>query len=159
MSSSSAARLRAVEPEDVPAVTDLVRDVLAEFGMEFGVGSGTDEEVLRLPGSYTGAGGLFWVAEEEGGPLLGTCGLFPLVPDTWELRKMYVHPRARGRGVGRLLLDHALAAARAGGARRVVLDTHHSMTAAIRLYERAGFLRDDAQIRGARCTVGYRLDL
>jgi hypothetical protein len=41
----------------------------------------------------------------------------------------------------------------------VVLDTTHSMSAAIAFYERNGFVRDDAQIRGARCSRGYRLDL
>jgi ribosomal protein S18 acetylase RimI-like enzyme len=57
------------------------------------------------------------------------------------------------------LLDRAVAAARDRGARHVVLDTLHTMDAAVRLYERAGFVRDDAQIRGARCSRGYRLDL
>jgi len=152
-------RLREVTAADVPAVVELVREVLAEFGLEFGVGSPTDEEVMALPGSYQAGGGLFWVVEDERGALLGTCGIHPLGPDTMELRKMYLRPAARGRGVGRLLLDEAIAAARARGARRMVLDTIERMEGARRLYERTGFVRDDDQIRGARCTVGYRLDL
>jgi putative acetyltransferase len=149
-------RIREVEERDVPAVVEIVRRVLAEFGLEFGVGSRTDEEVKRLPGAYAGGG--FWIAEDGGG-LLGTCGLFPLGEATYEIRKMYVDGRARGRGVGRALLERALADARDRGARVVVLDTLHTMEDAIRLYERSGFVRDDAQIRGARCTRGYRLDL
>jgi putative acetyltransferase len=155
----SAIGLRPVRAGDVPAVVDIVRAVLAEFGLEFGVGSATDDDVLRLPGSYWEAGGMFWVAEDPCGEILGTCGVYPVEPGTLELRKMYVRPEARGRGVGRLLLDHAIAEARASGARRIVLDTLHTMQAAVHVYERAGFARDDAQIRGARCTRGYRLDL
>jgi ribosomal protein S18 acetylase RimI-like enzyme len=57
------------------------------------------------------------------------------------------------------LLDACEAAARAGGAQRLVLDTTHAMSQAARLYERAGFLRDDTQIRGSRCSIGYRKEL
>src|SRR5690606_9607985 len=135
-------RLREVTAADVPAVVELVREVLAEFGLEFGVGSPTDEEVMALPGSYQAGGGLFWVVEDERGALLGTCGIHPLGPDTMEPRQMYLRPAAPGRG-----------------ARRMVLDTIERMEGARRLYERTGFVRDDDQIRGARCTVGYRLDL
>lgn len=151
--------LRAARAADVPAVVALVREVLAEFGLELGVGSATDDDLFRLPASYDTAGGAFWVAVDGDGLLLGTCGIYPVAPQTFELRKMYVHPRARGRGAGRSLLEHALAAARERRARHVVLDTLHTMDAAVRLYERAGFVRDDSQIRGARCSRGYRLDL
>jgi putative acetyltransferase len=159
MSVETAPRLRSVEQADVPAVAELVREVLAEFGLVFGVGSGTDDDVLRLPGSYTDGGGRFWVAEDPSGQLLGTCGIYPIGSRIYELRKMYVHPRARGHGVGRLLLEQALAAARARRAEQIVLDTHERMLAAVKLYERVGFVRDDGQIRGERCTRGYRLDL
>lgn len=154
----AAVRVRVVEERDVAPLASLVREVLAEFGLEFGVGSATDEEVLRLPASYVEHGGAFWVAEDELG-LLGSCGIFPLDAATFELRKMYVHRRARGRGVGSRLLERAVEEARGRGAATLVLDTLHTMEAAIRLYERYGFVRDDAQIRGARCTRGYRLDL
>ena len=47
------------------------------------------------------------MALDGDGALLGTCGVFPLDARTWELRKMYLHGRSRGRGVGRRLLDAA----------------------------------------------------
>lgn len=151
-------KVRPVQSDDVPAVVRLVREVLGEFGLEFGVGSATDDALLALPGAYEDAGGMFWVAEEDGG-LLGTCGVYPLDPTTFELRKMYVHPGARGRGLGRALLEGSIAFVRTAGARHLVLDTVDLMAGAIRLYERYGFVRDDGQIRGSRCTRGYRLDL
>lgn len=152
--------IRAVTADDVPRVVDLVRRVLAEFGLSFGDGSATDQQLYGLPGSYTADGlGAFYVAEDPGGRLLGTAGVAALDAETFELRKMYLEPAARGTGLGRLLLERALAHVRGSGGRRVVLDTTDQMVAAIRFYERHGFRRDDAWIRGARCSRGYVLDL
>lgn len=154
----SAATVRPVRAEDVPAVVALVRETLAEFGIAFGVGAETDTQLLGLPGSYESLGGAFFVAEREE-VLVGTAGVVPVEPGVFELRKMYLATGARGHGVGQRLLDVCLAAVRERGGRRVVLDTTEQMTAAIRFYERNGFVRDDAQRRAARCSRGYRLEL
>jgi putative acetyltransferase len=152
--------LRSVEASDVPAVVDLVREVLAEFSLTFGEGSTTDEELWRLPGSYTARGGAFWVAVDDATRvILGTCGLAAMEPGVFELRKMYLRPETRGRGVGRRLLRGALDFARSVGASRVVLDTTEQMKSAIAFYEAHGFVRDDRYIHGSRCTRGYVLAL
>ena len=150
--------LRAVQAADVPSVAALVRDVLGEFGIAFGVGSDTDDQVLALPGGYTAPGGAFFVAE-EGGRLAGTAGVMPMGGGVFELRKMYLRPGERGRGAGRALLEACVAFARSRGAVRLVLDTTEQMAAAIRFYERNGFTRDDACRRAPRCSRGYRLEL
>jgi putative acetyltransferase len=152
------ATIRVVEAGDVPRVTALVSRVLGEFGLTFGAGSDTDAQLAALPASYAARGGRFWVAL-DGDAVIGTCGLFPVAPDVLELRKMYLAEAARGRGLGRRLLECALAFARERGARRVVLDTTEQMQRAIAFYESNGFVRDDAQIRGARCSRGYARDL
>jgi putative acetyltransferase len=146
--------VRAVEARDVPAVTALVAEVLGEFGLEFGKGSPTDAELHDLPSSYFGRGGAFWVALRDG-ELLGTCGMFPVAPDTYELRKMYLRRASRGLGLGKQLLDVAVDWVRAQGGTRIALDTIDEMTQAIAFYEANGFVRDDAQRRAARCTRGY----
>lgn len=148
-------RVRPVTRGDVSGVVSLVRTTLAEFGLTFGEGSETDEQLLRLPESYEQGGGRFWVAEDEDGVLLGTCGVYPVAPGDMELRKMYLAADARGKGVGKRLLEESVAFCRARGARRMVLDTVEQMTTAIAFYERNGFVRDDAQIRGRRCSRGY----
>ena len=155
-----ASTLRFVRRQDVPEVVELVRTVLAEFGLTFGQGAKTDEEVKGLPASYDEGGGAFWVAvDDASGRILGTCGVHPVAPHTYELRKMYLHRDARGLGLGQKLLDEAVAWTRAQGGTRMVLDTIHEMTRAIAFYEANGFVRDDAQIRGARCSRGYARDL
>lgn len=146
--------IREVAPEDVDAVVRFVTESLAEFGLAFGVGAKTDDDLPHLPGSYREHGGAFWVAY-EGDALVGTAGVFPVAPATYELRKMYVRPSTRGSGLGRRLLETAVAWTRAHGGTHLVLDTMEKMTRAIAFYEAHGFVRDDTQKRGDRCSRGY----
>lgn len=150
--------IRHVEAGDVAAVVELVRTTLAEFGIVFGEGAETDVQLEQLPGSYTGSGGAFFVAVDEA-QVIGTAGLALVEPGLFELRKMYLRPEARGRGVGQLLFDACLAHAIAHGGKRIVLDTTEKMTTAIAFYERNGFVRDDTQRRAPRCSRGYRREL
>jgi GNAT superfamily N-acetyltransferase len=142
-----------VSEADVPDVIALVAEVLAEFGLEFGKGTKTDDDLRGLPGSYRS--GAFWVGRAESGDLLGTCGVFPVGGSTFELRKMYLRPAARGLGLGSQLLDIAEAWVREHGGKLIVLDTIEAMASACTFYERRGFVRDDAQIRASRATRGY----
>ena len=151
--------LRPITSAEVPAAIALVRATLPEFGLTFGEGSPTDAQMSALPGSYRDAGGEFFVALDDGGALLGTAGVMPVAPGVFELRKMYLRPATRGQGVGKKLLAACLAFCRERQAVSVVLDTLHEMKEAVAFYERNGFVRDDAQIRGSRCSRGYRLDL
>jgi ribosomal protein S18 acetylase RimI-like enzyme len=56
-------------------------------------------------------------------------------------RMLVVHPSARGRGIGELLVMACLDRAREAGKRRMVISTDRRMTTAHRLYERLGFTR------------------
>ena len=60
---------------------------------------------------------------------------------TAELKRMYVEPSVRGRGIGRALVQALEAEARRLGARRVVLETGTRLAPAIRLYETTGYAR------------------
>jgi len=156
--SSSTPTVRVANKSDVPAIVALVTATLAEFGIVFGVGSPTDEQLTRLPESYEDEGGRFFIAELDG-VLLGTAGIIPKDAARYELRKMYLDPRSRRQSVGQALLDECIKFASERGALFVVLDTTEQMTAAIGFYEKNGFVRDDAQITAPRCSRGYRLDL
>ena len=150
--------IREARASDIPAVVELVAATLAEFGLAFGVGAPTDDQLHHLPASYADHGGAFWVAL-DGDALVGTAGVFPVAPATFELRKMYLRPTTRGSGLGKRLLDTAITWSREHGATLLVLDTVEAMTRAIAFYERHGFVRDDAQRRGSRCSRGYALPL
>ena len=58
-----------------------------------------------------------------------------------ELKRMYVRPQFRGRGFGKLLLDHLAAHAQRNGIQLLRLETGIHQTEAIAMYERAGFRR------------------
>jgi putative acetyltransferase len=151
---SASFEIRAVTRDDVAGVLMLVREVLAEHGLEFGAGSPTDDALRGLPEAYTAQGGAFWVVSHRDA-VVGTCGVARVDAETFELRKMYLSPVTRGQGLGRALLERAIDHARAARAKRVVLDTTEQMQRAIALYEANGFVRDDRYITAARCSRGY----
>jgi ribosomal protein S18 acetylase RimI-like enzyme len=82
--------------------------------------------------------GTFLVVYRGGAPV--GCGALRLLdPDTAELKRMYVSPGARGRGLGRRLVAALEAEARALGVRRLVLETGVRQAAALALYRATGF--------------------
>lgn len=99
---------------------------------------GFDAEMAGLPGCYAQPRGEILVA--YGGPdPIGCVALRPLSDDICEMKRMYVRPVARSRGVGRLLATSIIAAARARGYRAMRLDTGASMHHAAALYRSLGF--------------------
>lgn len=82
--------------------------------------------------------GLFLLAV-AGGEVLGCGALQHLDDDTAEVKRMWVSPSSRRRGVGRRLLARLEDEARLAGRTRVVLDTNGSLTEALSLYRRQGY--------------------
>jgi GNAT superfamily N-acetyltransferase len=83
--------------------------------------------------------GAFFVAYLEGEPV-GCGAVRRIEPGVAEIKRMYVVPAARGRGVGRQILDALEIEARKLGARRLVLETGPRQPEAIALYRGAGFV-------------------
>jgi len=151
-------RLREATAADGAAVRALVSRVLAEYGLP-SEPTRADADLMNLDAHYRGAGGWFAVLEAPEGGIVGSVGWAPHGPGTVELRKMYLDAAHRGRGLGRRLLEAALASARAGGARRVTLETATVLGEAVRLYERAGFRRAPEAPQFCRCDLVMVLDL
>ena len=84
--------------------------------------------------------GRVWVARGADGEVLGHLqALVDHEGTTWEVKNTAVAADARRRGIGRLMLEHAVAEARSAGARRVVLATAAADVGALRFYQRCGF--------------------
>lgn len=99
-----------------------------------------DREVLDNPRrEIIDKGGAILMAENAAGAPVGAVALLAMADGGFELAKMGVVEEARGRGVGRMLMEAALAEARARGARRVYIETNSSLGPAIKLYEAYGF--------------------
>ena len=73
------------------------------------------------------------------GACIGCVALRRLSNNEYEVAKMAVRPAHQGAGIGRKLLNAAVAAARTMAARRLYIETNHTLTPAIRLYESVGF--------------------
>ncbi len=150
--------IRAASNLDREKVTALVSNVLAEFGLKIDPEE-TDADLLDIERNYLRAGGMFEVIEDERGRLLGTVGLYPVDDGTCELRKMYFVPEARGRGLGKYILERAIARAAELGFERIILETASVLKAANHLYVKYGFRPLAREHLPARADLAYILDL
>jgi ribosomal protein S18 acetylase RimI-like enzyme len=76
---------------------------------------------------------------EGGRGAVGCAALRPLDDETCEIKRLYVRPAWRGRGIGRALAETVVAEARRTGYKRMRLDAIRNMTAAVSLYASMGF--------------------
>ena len=91
------------------------------------------EEIDRITDYYGQRGGGFWVAIHDA-TLVGTFGLERASPEAMELRRMYVAPRARRRGIARQLLRFAEDECRRRKIFRLELSTSEIQEAALAFY-------------------------
>jgi GNAT superfamily N-acetyltransferase len=117
-------------------------------------------------------GALERIVAELDGALIGSVMLYSPTANAYgdamagagwpELRLLAVAAAARGRGVGTALVEECMRRARRAGANTLGLHTSGSLLAAIRMYERMGFVRapeGDFQPSGAELVMAYRLAL
>ena len=151
-------RIREATAMDHDAIFALIADTLREFGFPV-EDSGIDADLADVPRSYHARGGAFRVIENDDGVVVGCGGLYPMAHNGVELRKMYFRPEIRGKGLGRKLLDDLIAEARRRRFDRIELETASNLTAAIALYQRAGFVETDGPKHSCRCDRTFALDL
>jgi putative acetyltransferase len=151
-------RLRRAGNKDREEVTRLVYGVLKEYGLEPDPAA-TDADLADIEQAYFARGGAFLVLEDQNESIIGAYGLYPLENQTCELRKMYLHKSHRGKGLGKSLMEGALAEARRLGFTRMTLETASVLKEAIALYESYGFVEYEPDHLSARCDQAYFLQL
>ena len=125
--------------EHGPGFAALVADTLGEFGFR---AEPTLDPDLDDPDAVYEA---VWVALSRG-RVVGSVALRRLGPREVELKRMYLRPELRGRGLGRRLLRMALLWSREHRIERIRLDTTEAMADARRLYEANGFIRIEGDL-------------
>jgi len=148
---------RRANPDDGPAVRDLVFSILRERGLS--TDAHTDADLEDLYGHYFATGGDFRVLTTEAGEIVGSIGLKPVDKRTIELRKMYLRPEHRGHHHGKRMLEWAITRSRELGYKRITLETAAVLKEAISLYTSHGFKPYDGEKCSSRCDQTYELEL
>ena len=171
MTTAASIRIRNAQADEMNAIRDLTLAAYAEFATSLPVVNwrglkATIIKTLSQPGEAD------VIVAELDTELVGSVLLFPGESDAYggqatkanwpELRLLAVKPGARGRGIGKMLMEECILRARRSGATALGLHTGDSMVVALPMYERRGFVRIpalDFDVDGGELVKAYRLDL
>ncbi len=131
--------IRQWQPEDRIAAAAVISSVLAEYGLGWEA-DGADRDVLEVETFYLVRGGEFWVVEYQG-QIVGTAAYYPIERGdrAVEIRKMYLLPIARGKGLGQHLLGELERVIAALDYREIWIETASVLAEAVQLYEKNGY--------------------
>ena len=131
--------LRQVES---PAQIEQARELFVEYAQSLGFSlcfQSFDQELAGLPGDYAPPGGRLLLAKYRDSQA-GCVALHELEPGVCEMKRLYLRPQFRGRGLGRLIAETVITEARMIGCRKMRLDTVEPvMPNAVAMYRRLGF--------------------
>ena len=128
------------EAADSPVAVRLVEAMVAEVERLYELDPGAGLGLPAPPSDFAAPGGAFIVVYLAGRPVAGG-GVKRDADGVAEIKRMYVAPEARGRGLGRRLLEALEETARELGYARVRLDTGDRMPHAQAMFEAAGYHR------------------
>ena len=138
----SVAKALTFSQAESPTQIAQARELFLEYAQSLGFSlcfQNFDKELAGLPGDYAPPQGRLLLAEYEG-QLAGCVALHPLDPTICEMKRLYLRPQFRGKGLGRALADRIIAEARLIGYHRMRLDTVGPvMKDAVAMYRKLGF--------------------
>lgn len=146
--------IRDWEQGDRSTAAEIIGSVLAEYGLNWEP-TKADQDVLAIEQFYLAAGGEFWVVEHQG-KLVGTSAYYPVDrgEQAVEIRKMYLLPAVRGKGLGKFLLQQLEQAITTKGFQQIWVETASALAEAIKLYESSGY-EPATGVETARCDHVY----
>ena len=144
---SSGDLIRPIAPEDDAKIARIIRDNLRQFHLDIPGTAYFDPDLDHLSRYYGAAPErrTYFIAADGEGQVLGGAGVaeFPGLPRCAELQKLYLSDGAKGRGLGRRLMQTVEDRAHALGYAQLYLETHSNLQTAIGLYEKLGFRQID----------------
>ena len=131
-----------VQQAESPLQIASIRELFLEYAESLGFSlcfQSFDKELEELPGDYAPPDGCLLLATHEGHGA-GCVALHKLEPEICEMKRLYVRPQFRGKGLGRELAERVIAEARQMRYRQLRLDTvEPMMRAAVAMYRTLGF--------------------
>lgn len=132
---------RSIEKKDNAALAKVIRDAFIEFNIPQEGTVYTEPTTDHLYDVFQHPGSAYFIAEEDG-VVLGGCGVYPTdaLPDGCaELVKFYLAAAARGKGIGKILMDKSAEAAVQLGYKQLYLESFPELAKAVSMYEKAGY--------------------
>lgn len=130
---------QAITQSDIQDARRLFKEYEASLGISLCF-QDFDREVANLPGDYAAPRGRLLLASEFD-QIMGCVALRPLGPTTCEMKRLFVRPEYRARGLGRILVEAIIEEAHAIGYTHMRLDTIvDRMERAVALYRSIGFV-------------------
>ena len=150
--------IRDWQPKDRHAAAEVIKTVLEEYDLPWQPES-ADRDVIEVESAYLNVGGEFWVVEKDS-TIVGTAAYQPIARghNAVEIRKMYLLPRIRRKGLGRYLLTRLEKAIAVKDYQEIWLETASILKEAVELYELNGYQPADG-VETERCDLVYRKKL
>jgi GNAT superfamily N-acetyltransferase len=158
---SSAVQGFAFSQVESPAQIAQARELFLEYETALGISlcfQNFDQELANLPGDYAPPSGRLLLGHFEG-QLAGCVALHSLESGICEMKRLYLRPAFRGKGLGSIMVDTIVSEARRIGYHRLRLDTIEPlMKDAVRTYRKMGF-REIAPYRSNPCEGALYMEL
>jgi len=136
-------KLRRIEKSDNKKIADIIRTNLKAVGLDIPGTAYYDESLDNLSEYYLGdpEKKFYYIATDDEGKIIGGVGIadIRLFDECAELQKLYLSDEAKGHGFSLLMMKAAEVKALELGYKRIYLETHTTLKAAICLYEKLGY--------------------
>jgi len=149
--------IRDYQLDDNTRLWEILGNALAPYAL-YVEPEGIDLDLRDVNAAYISGGGAFRVLLDDE-RVIGMYGLHRESSYVVELRKMYLEPSYKGRGLGKDLLTDAIGQARASGFTAMVLETNTCLVEAVGLYRRFGFVDMHRAHLAPRCDLAMCFDL
>jgi putative acetyltransferase len=133
--------IRTIEEKDNYIISSLIKSVFVEFHIDSPGTVYTDPATDHLYEIFKTPKSVYWIAADDG-IIIGGCGIYPTkdLPDACsELVKFYLSPKARGKGIGTMLMQRCFESAKDFGYSQIYLESFPELGQAVGMYEKVGF--------------------